>query len=199
MELHAIAVGLGVAETDLAPASKKLGGPETRSADSSLKAYIRKAIKARVGHPSELGNDIARVILVKTIEMTLGYDKGQAKRYVAALEGVHRVKSSELSGKRVQVDIGTKSTPHLVDFSYPIDDPMILPTNESEVVDPSNYGPSDREVDRSFENLEDSGLELIVEGEDDTPRIIVVPRAFLPVITQCREESQRTTENDKKA
>jgi hypothetical protein len=197
LELHALAVGLGVAEPDLAPGSNKFRGPGKRKGDSSLKGYLREAMKARVGNPSELGNDILRVILVKTVEITQGYEKSEAERYIAALEGVQKAEGSELKGKRVQVDIGTTQTPHLVDISRVIDNPMTIPTVESEVFDPNTYAPSEREVDRSFENIKNQGLELVVEGENGTPRIMIVPGAFLPIIRQCREETQRTTETDK--
>ena len=68
-----------------------------------------------LGRPSDLARDVQRAKLVEIIKMNFGWNKTQAKRYVAALEGADKA-GSAAKGRRIQVNVGTEKRPRLIDL-----------------------------------------------------------------------------------
>lgn len=196
LDRQAIALGLGLKEKDLYSRGRTTGRSGHRKfADCSFQGYLEIALNdlKSLGRPSELARDIHRAELVEVIKMNFSWNKTQAKRYVAALEGAEKA-GAAARGRRIQVNIGTDKRPRLIDLARQGDRPETGPN--AKILDVSQYEPSARQIDRSLENVKKQGLTLVIEQENGQTKITVVPRRFLPIIRDCRKVADIINKTD---
>ena len=188
LDKQAIAHNYGLIESTLYSASpQKRKSQKAVRSDLSLDGLLR-FVKTKAGRPAELSRDIHRAILVKTYQIRMKLNKTRALRYVAGIEAVSKI-AIQSGGKQILINVGAQHKPKYVPLIFyekrSVKDD--LPTRKVFRVEPDPS--AERQIQRSIENVEKEGFELLeirAKKVDELAEwqgaIIPIPRSYMTLV-----------------